>query len=73
MSDKRKLKVPDNQLTLIDMEPVSPRPAPPRKHKKPKGPKRISSLEDRVTSLEAEATLIKGQLEREEEPEEYDA
>ena len=68
MSDKRKLRIPDNQLTLIPMEP-----APPKKHKKPKGPKRISSLEERVTHLEAEATLIKGQLEREEKPEEYDA
>jgi len=68
MHGKKRLPVPDNQLSLLDIEP-----APPKKHKKPKGPKRISSLEERVTHLEAEATLIKGQLEREEEPEEYDA
>ena len=67
MSDKWKLRIPDNQLTLMPMEPVSPRPAPPRKQRKPKGPKRISSLEERVTHLEAEATLIRGQLEREED------
>lgn len=68
MHGKKRLRIPDNQLTLIPIEP-----APPRKHKKPKGPKRISSLEERVTRLEGEATLIKGQLEREEDPEEYDA
>lgn len=67
MHGKKRLTVPDNQLTLIPIEP-----APPKKHKKPKV-KRIASLEERVTHLEAEATLIKGQLEREEEPEEYDA
>ena len=66
MSDKRKLRIPDNQLTLIPMEP-----APPKKHKKPKV-KRIASLEERVTRLEGEATLIKGQLEREEELEDDD-
>ena len=68
MSDKRKLRVPDEQLALVYVEP-----APRKKQKKPKGPKRISSLEERVTRLEGEATLVRGQLEREEEPEEYDA
>lgn len=66
MSGKKKLAIPDEQLALIDMEP-----APPRE-KKPKV-KRIDGLEDRVTRLEAEATLIKGQLEREEDLDEDDA
>jgi len=62
MHGKKRLPVPDNQLTLIPVEP-----APPRKHRKPKGPKRIASLEERVTHLEAAATLVRGQLEREED------
>ena len=61
MSNKRKLQVPGNQLPLIPMEPKLP-----KKQKKPKAPRRIASLEERVTHLEAEATLIRGQLEREE-------
>ena len=59
MSHKRKLRVPDNQLTLIPMEPEPPR------EKTPRGPKRIASLEERVTHLEAEVTLLGGQLEQE--------
>ena len=61
MAGKKKLPVPDEQLTLIPMEPEPPR------EKKPRVPKRIASLEERVTHLEAEATLIRGQLEREED------
>jgi len=61
MPGKKRLPVPYNQLTLLDIEP-----APPKKQKKPRVPKRIASLEERVTHLEAEATLIRGQLEREE-------
>ena len=60
MPGKKRLPVPDNQLTLIDIEPEPPREKKPRV-------KRIDSLEERVTHLEAEATLIKGQLEREED------
>lgn len=66
MAGKKKLPVPDEQLTLIPMEPESPR------EKKPRVPKRIASLEERVTHLEAEATLIRGQLEREEDDEDDD-
>jgi len=64
MAGKKKLPVPDEQLTLIPMEPEPPR------EKKPRVPKRIASLEERVTHLEAEATLIRGQLEREEDDDE---
>ena len=59
MSDKRKLRIPDNQLTLIPIEPAPPREKKPRV-------KRIASLEERVTHLEAEVTLVRGQMEREE-------
>lgn len=60
MPGKKKLPVPDNQLTLIAIEPQPPR------EKKPKV-KRIDSLEERVTHLEAEVTLTRGQMEREED------
>lgn len=60
MAGKKKLPVPDEQLTLIPMEPEPPKKQKPRV-------KRIDSLEERVTHLEAEATLIRGQLEREED------
>ena len=61
MPGKKRLSVPDNQLTLIPLVP-----APPRE-KKPRAPKRIDSLEERVTHLEAESALTRGQLEREED------
>ena len=61
MPGKKKLLIPDEQLPLIDIES-----APPEKQKKPMV-KRIDSLEARVTNLEAEATLTRGQLEREED------
>ena len=61
MSGKKSLPVPDNQLTLIPMEPEPPR------EKKPRVPRRIASLEERVTHLEAEVALTRGQLEREED------
>jgi len=57
VSDKKRLSVPDNQLTLIDIEPEPPQEKKPRV-------KRIASLEERVTRLEAEATLLRGQLEQ---------
>ena len=60
MSGKKSLPVPDNQLTLIPMEPEPPREKKPRV-------KRIDSLEERVTHLEAEVALTRGQLEREED------
>jgi|GEM_PF-6797445 len=59
MPGKKKLQVPDNQLTLIPMEPTLPREKKPRV-------KRIASLEERVTHLEAEVALTRGQLEQEE-------
>lgn len=61
MFNKRKLRVPDNQLTLIPIEP-----SPPKKQKKPRV-KRIDGLEERVTRLEAEVALTRGQLEQEED------
>lgn len=61
MPGKKKLRVPDNQLTLIDIKPEPPR------EKKPKVPKRMASLEGRVTCLEAEVALTRGQLERDED------
>ena len=67
MPGKKRLRVPDEQLPLIDMEP-----APPKKQKKPRVPKRIASLEQRVTHLEAEVTLVRGQLDREEGLDEED-
>ncbi len=60
MPGKKRLPVPDEQLTLLPMEPELPKKQKPRV-------KRIDSLEKRVTNLEAEATLIRGQLEREED------
>lgn len=60
MPGKKRLPVPDNQLRLIDIKP-----APPKKQKKPRGHKRIANLEERVTRLEGEVTLVRGQLERE--------
>ena len=62
MSGKKRLPVPDNQLMLIDIEPE-----PPKKEKKPRAPKRVASLEERVTRLEGEVALTRGQLEREED------
>ena len=56
---KRRIPVPREQLTLIDIEPELP-----KKEKKPRG-KRIDSLEERVTRLDGEVTLLRGQLERE--------
>jgi len=67
MPGKKSLQVPDEQLALIPMEPTSP-----KKQKKPRALRRIDNLEERVTSLEAEVTLVKGQLEREEELDEDD-
>ena len=64
MPGKKRLPVPDNQLTLIDIEDIEPEP--PRE-KKPRVPRRIASLEERVTHLEAEVTLIEGQRERDED------
>ncbi len=61
MPGKKRLPVPANQLALIHLEPEPPR------ERKPRVPKRIASLEERVTHLEAEATLIRGQLEREDD------
>lgn len=55
---KRRIPVPREQLTLIDIEPEPPR------EKKPKV-KRIDSLEERVTRLEGDLALTKGQLDRE--------
>ncbi|MBA7594293.1 hypothetical protein ES703_01233 [subsurface metagenome] len=60
MSDKRKLRISDNQLALIPMEPEPPRVKKPRV-------KRIDILEERVMHLEAEAALTRGQLERDED------
>jgi len=65
MTSKKRMPVPDGQLTLIEIKPE------PRQEKKPKR-KRITILEDRVTILESEAALIRGQLEREEELDEDD-
>ena len=67
MPGKKRLRVPDNQLTLIPMEPELP-----KKQKKPKVPKRIANLEERVTCLEAEVTLVRGQVDREENLDEDD-
>ena len=61
MPGKRKMPVPDEQLTLICVES-----APPKKEKKPKR-KRIDTLEKRITLLEAEVTLIMAQLEQDED------
>jgi len=65
MSSKKKLRVPDEQLALIYVEPAPPREKKPRV-------KRVDSLEERVTHLEAEAALIRGQLDREEDLDEDD-
>ena len=62
MAGKRRLPIPNEQLAFIDIEPV-----PPKKQKKPSVRDRTASLEQRVTHLEAEATLIRGQLERDED------
>ncbi len=62
---KRKLRAPDNQLRLIEIEPVSTERAKGRR--KPRLTERTASLEERVTCLEAEVTLIRGQLERDED------
>lgn len=64
MPGKRRLPIPSNQLRLMDIEP-----APPKKEKKPRAPKRLASLEDRVTRLEGEVALTRGQLERDEDDE----
>ena len=67
MPGKKRLRVSNNQLRLIDIEP-----SPPKKQKKPKVTKRVDSLEKRVTHLEAEVALTRGQLEREEDLDEED-
>lgn len=61
MPSKKRLPISDNQLTLIPMEPELP-----KKEKKPRV-KRVDNLEERVTRLEGEVTLVRGQLEREED------
>ena len=60
MFGRNRLPVPDNQLALIPTEPE------PTREKKPRV-KRIDNLEERVTHLEAEVALTRGQLEREED------
>ncbi|GAH89179.1 unnamed protein product [marine sediment metagenome] len=65
MPGKKRLPVPDNQLTLIPMEPELPKKHKPRV-------KRIDGLEERVTHLEAEVALTRGQLDREEDLDEDD-
>jgi len=62
MSAKKRLTISDEQLTLIDMEPV-----PPKKLGRLRVPKRVANLEERVTRLEGEVTLIRGQMERDED------
>lgn len=73
MPDKKRRPVPNNQLRLIDTEPEPSREKPQEKkprEKKPRVPKRIDRVEDRVTHLEADLTLIRSQLDREEDYEE---
>ena len=66
MPSKRKLEVPDNQLPLICMEPTEPTRAK-AKPKRSSASERIARLEKRVTHVEADAALLAGQLEQEEE------
>ena len=61
-----KRRPPDNQLALIDMEPA-PSVKTESRQKRLRVPERTESLEQRVTHLEAEVTLIRGQLERDED------
>ena len=74
--NKRKLPIPQNQLTLIDIEPTTPKqkeqnvPKQTANLKKQKVPKRTPNLEQRVTLVEAEVTLLRAQVERELEPDE---
>jgi len=58
----RSRPVPDNQLTLIGLEPAPSKEQKP-KRRKPGLTRRTDDLEKRVTNLEAEVTLLKGQLE----------
>ena len=61
-----KRRPPDNQLALMDMEPA-PSMKTESKQKRLRLPERTESLERRVTRLEAEVTLIIGQLEQSED------
>lgn len=61
MAGKRRLPIPNEQLAFADIEPVPP------KKKKPGVRYRTAILEERVTHLEAEVTLIRGQLDRDED------
>jgi hypothetical protein len=58
-----KHRPPDNQLALIDIVSTPPISARPKK-KRPGLAGRTENLERRVTRLEAELTLVNGQLER---------
>ena len=62
MAGKRRLQIPNEQLAFINIEPV-----PPKKQEKLGVPERTASLEQRVTHLEAEVTLIMAQLEQDED------
>lgn len=66
MANKRQQPVPPNQLAFLDIEPTPSKVKKP-KRKKPSFEERTENLEQRVTHLEAEQTLVVAQLEREED------
>jgi hypothetical protein len=61
-----KRRPPDNQLALIDIMSTPSITTKPKK-KRPGLARRTENLERRVTRLEAELTLVNGQLERNED------
>lgn len=65
MKPRKKLKIPDNQLRLIDIEPALSR-------KKNHRASRLDSLEERVTRIEGDLALLGGQLEREDDEYDYE-
>lgn len=64
MANKRRQPVSPNQLAFLDIETAPPK-AKKWKRKKPNG--RTEILEQRVTQLEADVTLVVAQLEREDD------
>ena len=66
---QKRTKVPENQLSLFTE--VTP-PEQTQGKRKPRRPRRKDNLAGRVTRLEAEVALVRGQIEREADGDDYD-
>ena len=70
MGRQKRTKVSENQLSLFTEVP--PPPEKSQGKRKPRRPRRKDNLAGRVTRLEAEVALVRGQMERGEDGGDYD-